>query len=188
MTVPLVRMRLVVLLLTALLVSAPAGAQLQIGGHFTMLNLEYPDQVRSGLGAFAVYSPREWLGVDIGTSVFFDEPTGGAAWQLLAGPRAGVAVDRVGVFGRVRPGFVRFTRRFFAPDTVCILIFPPPETCLIDRTNLALDLGATAEVAATERLVLRFDVGDTLIRYPRARQDASWKHGFQLTAGAAWRF
>jgi hypothetical protein len=43
---------------------------------------------------------------------------------------------RFGAFARVRPGMVHFSRRFFAPDTVCILIFPTPESLSDARNKL----------------------------------------------------
>ena len=83
---------------------------------------------------------------------------------------------------------IHFSERFFAPDTVCILIFPPPESCLIDGTNLTIDVGGTVEVYPGSRAVLRFDLGDSLIRFTRTQQDAAWRHNVQFAAGAGLRF
>lgn len=171
-----------------LVLAARADAQLLAGGHYSVLDLEYPDQARSGVGAFLVYSPREWIGADISTVVFFDRPVGGTAWQLLAGPRAGVDTGVLAFYGRVRPGLVRFSERVFAPDIVCILIYPPPEACLAPRTNFAVDLGGTIEVGLFRFAVLRVDLGDTLVRFGRPAQSPRWKHGFQIVSGVGWRF
>ena len=186
-------MRLVAILSAFVLLfsTAPAIAQtssFQIGGHYSALAFDYPDQTRSGAGVFFVYSPTPWLGFDVSTTVFGSEPIGGGAWQLLAGPRVGGSVGPVNVYGRVRPGFIRFADRFYAPDIVCIAVFPPPESCLAGRTNFNLDLGATVEVPAGERALLRFDVGDTLTRYEAGVSGSSWKQSLQLTAGVGWRF
>ena len=165
-----------------------AHAQTQIGGHYSALALEYPDQTRHGAGAFFVYSPREWFGVDVATTVFASEDIAGSAWQLLAGLRVGGTVEGLGIFGRVRPGFIRFSERFYAPEIVCIAIFPPPESCLAGATNFALDVGGTIEVAPTPATVLRFELGDTLTRYRRFDDSSSWKHGLQFSAGVGWQF
>ena len=181
------RMRFVSWLLSfafLLFSSIPAAhAQaLQVGGHYSALALEYPDQTRSGVGAFFVYSPRDWVGLDVATTIFTSEDLGGAAWQVLAGPRLGGSVGGLGLYGRLRPGFIHFSDRFYAPDVICIAIFPPPESCLAGATNVALDLGGTVQVSPTPRTVLRFDLGDTLIRYARGGDGAAWRHGVQFTA------
>ena len=176
------------LVLVCLLLATPARAQIRIGAHYSALSLEYPEQTRHGVGGFLVYAPRDWVAVDLSTSLFPSETVGANAWQLFAGPRAGWSVGRMGVFGRVRPGFVRFAERFIAPETGCIAIFPTPEACLVNSTNVALDYGATVEVLPSARTVLRFDIGDALTRYRRGDDGRSWKHGVQFVAGAGWSF
>ena len=163
-----------------------AGAQTSAGGHFSTLASEYPRETRSGVGAFFTYTPG-FGGLDISTTYFVQGEIGGNAWQLLAGPRVGGRVGAVGVYGRVRPGFIRFADRFFKREVVCVAIFPPPDACLVDRTNLALDLGVTVEVFPASRTVLRFDAGDALTRYNAAR-GTEWTHGFQFVGGAGFRF
>lgn len=167
--------------------ASTAAAQTQLGAHYSALALEYPDQTRSGVGAFFVYSPRTGSGVDLSATWSPEENVGGNAWQVLAGPRVGGRLAGVGVFGRVRPGFIHFSERFYAPEVVCIAIFPPPESCLASATNFVLDLGGTVEVDLSPRLLLRFDLGDTLIRY-EGLDGASWKHGLQFAAGVGWRY
>ena len=160
----------------------------QVGVHYSAVSQEYPDQSRSGVGGFVVYSPVAWLGVDASTSFFFSEPIGGSAWQLLAGPRVGAAWNDLAIFGRVRPGFVRFSERFGKPNIACILIFPPPEACLAPHTNFAFDLGGTVELPLNASTLLRFDLGDTLIRYDRNGLGDEWMHNLQFAGGVGWRF
>ena len=178
----------VIVSIIALAVASTAEAQFQAGAHYSALAMEYPDQTRSGVGAFAVYSPREWIGIDVGTSVLFDKEVGGTAWQLLAGPRVGTQVRGLSVYGRVRPGVVRFSERFFSPNVVCVLIYPPPESCLAPAANFALDVGGTVETGISPAAFLRFDLGDTLVRYRRGDDGTAWKHGLQFNAGVGWKF
>jgi hypothetical protein len=182
-------MRLVASFVLAFLTftTSTAAQTFQLSGHYSALALEYPDQTRSGAGASLVIAPRNWIGADLSASFFAAEDVGGRAWQLLAGPRIGGTWEGLGLFARVRPGFIRFSERFYAPDVICIAIFPPPEACLANATNFSLDLGGTVEVAPTPATVLRFDLGDSLIRYRRP-DGASWKHSLQFTAGLGWRF
>lgn len=163
-----------------------ASAQTSAGGHFSALASEYPRDTRSGIGGFFTYTPGP-LGLDLSATYFVQGEIGGNAWQLLAGPRFGVARGKVGVYGRVRPGVIRFSERFFKREIVCVAIFPIPDACLVERTNLALDLGVTVEAFPSSRSVLRFDAGDTMTRYDAAR-GTQWTHGFQFVVGAGWRF
>jgi hypothetical protein len=117
-----------------------------------------------------------------------DHPVIGRQTQLLAGVRGGVRSDRLAAFARVRPGLTHFTGRFTAPDIACIAIFPTPEACLIKATNFAVDAGGTFEVYPTLRTVLRFDLGDTVIRFARTGLDPAWKHNLQFVAGVGIRF
>jgi hypothetical protein len=180
--------RLTLALLFTLASAAAAGAQTQLGAHYSALSLEYPDQTRHGGGAFVVWTPRDWIGADVAASLFPGENVGGSAWQLLAGPRIGGRFGGFGLFGRVRPGLIRFSERFLAPETACIAIFPPPEACLAKAANFAVDYGVTIEGPASSRTVVRFDIGDTVTRYRRGDDSSSWKHGLQIAAGAGWRF
>jgi len=165
--------------------AAPARAQSgAVGASYTFLSLTYPDQIPNGFGGWAT-----WRFIDLTANLFpEDHPIVGRQVQLLGGVRGGFRGERVGAYLRLRPGLVHFTERFYAPDTVCILIFPPPESCLIEGTNAAVDVGGTAEITPPGRLVIRVDVGDTLIRFGREGRDAVWKHNLQLAAGAGVRF
>jgi hypothetical protein len=176
-------------LLLLVLFAPPAAAQTQAGAHYSGLALDYPDQARHGFGGFFTYAPRPWVGVDVTTAVFPSDDVGNLAWQLLAGPRAGITLGRIGIFGHVRPGFLRFSERFFAPEIACILIFPPPESCLVPKTNFALGVGGTMEAALPGSTVLRVELGDAMTRYTRdGEEPTSWKHAVNFTVGAGWRF
>jgi hypothetical protein len=176
-------------------VLSPLALQAQnasAGASYTLLSLTYPDQIPHGIGGWFSWDFAD-TGLTIGADAainFFPEhhPIIGRQTQAMAGIRSGIRVGPVGAFMRVRPGLVHFSERFFAPDIACILIFPPPESCLIESTNAALDLGGTVEMYLTRRSVVRIDVGDTLIRFARSQRDAAWKHNFQLSAGAGVRF
>jgi hypothetical protein len=187
-----VRCASVVLVLSFLLSPALHAQEASLGASYTLLSLTYPDQIPNGVGGWFTFDASEHgptIGADVAVNVFpEDHPLIGRQAQVLGGVRAGIRGDRAGAFVRLRPGLVHFSERFFAPDTVCILIFPPPDACLIRSTNLAVDLGGTFEWYPTRRAVLRFDFGDTLIRFSRVEQDDVWKHNLQVGAGAGVRF
>jgi hypothetical protein len=187
-----VRRTCVVFVFLALLSPVVHAQNAAAGATYTLLSLTYPDQIPNGFGGWLSWDfTRTGLiaGIDLGVNFFPENhPIIGRQTQLLGGVRGGVRARSFGVFARVRPGFVHFSERFFSPDVVCVLIFPPPESCLIEATNLALDLGGTIEVYPTPRSLLRFDIGDTMIRFLRDQQDAAWKNNLQFSAGVGIRF
>ena len=114
----------------------------------------------------------------------------------LFGATVGPQLGRWRSFGRLRPGFVTFRK---APEAIaCILIFPPPLRCTLagGRTMFALDVGGGVEWLASDRLFVRFDVGDRMVRYPspvidsegNVRDDGFMGHDFRLALGPGLRF
>lgn len=191
-------MRIVVSILAFVLLLPAAGhaQELQAGVSYTLLSLSYPDQIPNGFGGWVSWDlvdasadPSLTVGLDAALNVFpEDHPIIGRQVQLVGGVRGGLRTNRLRALGRIRPGVVTFSERFIAPDTVCIAIVPTPEECLVDERNFAVDAGVTLEWLTSERLVLRFDLGDTLIRFNREARDASWTNNLQFAAGAGWRF
>lgn len=82
--------------------------------------------------------------------------------QGLFGVRAGVRKERVGVFAKLRPGFVHVRDRL----TVCLaqVWACQPSNDYIGRVWLAVDTGGVVEFYASRRLALRFDVADLYVR------------------------
>jgi len=135
---------------------------------------------------------------------------GGQKIQGLFGVKAGKKFEKVGVFAKARPGFIRFSQGDFEPaPVVCILVFPPPLGCYqpVAKTNFAFDVGGVVEVYPSSRTIIRFDAGDTIIRFGQrfvAAQNpatspfviplvalpvpAETKHNFQGSIGVGFRF
>lgn len=171
-----------------------ASLQLSITRHGTF------DETDAGAGVQLSYRLAGWLAIDAHLNWFpkdlGDPAFSGSRTQGLVGLRAGEDLTRSGFYGAVRPGFLRFgeTPEVFA----CILIFPPPLVCSLAQgeTTFSLDLTAGYQALASDDLVLRFEVGDGLVRYPgpaidgegEVHQDAFWKHGLRVTVSAGWRF
>jgi hypothetical protein len=198
------RPRLTGALALALLAAAPAARaqgsrfdaslQLSITRHGTF------DETDAGAGARLSYRLTGWLGIDAHLN-WFPKDLGDPAFsssrtQGLVGLKAGRDLTRSGVYGAVRPGFLRFGE---APQAfACILIFPPPLACSLaaGETAFTLDLAAGYQLLAGDDVVVRFELGDGMVRYPgpaidgdgEAHQDAFWKHGLRATVSVGWRF
>lgn len=94
----------------------------------------------------------------------------GRKLQGLFGVKAGRRFKKVGVFGKARPGFIRFQKGDYAVGSntgdVCPLSDPSPLICFhpVARNSFALDLGGVLEIYPSKRTFIRVDVGDTIIR------------------------
>lgn len=180
---------LALLLLPSGLTAQQTSDRVSVGLHYSTLALSYPNQTRSGLGGWFAHEVFDHVGVDAAFSIFpADDTRTRRLVQLLAGGRAGLGGDRLEAFGRIRPGLTRFSQRFFAPDIACILIFPPPDACLIRSVNFTIDIGGTVQLFPTRRAVIRVDAGDSLIRFGRGQLVPVWKHNLQLVTGVGVRF
>ena len=133
---------------------------------------------------------------------------GGHKIQGLFGVKAGKRFDKVGIFGKARPGFIHASKGDLQPrpNTACIAIFPPPAGCFetTSKNNFAFDLGGVVEVYPTKRSIIRFDAGDTIVRLSERnvpgvlnpgslfvaliRVPAETTHNFQGSIGIGFRF
>ncbi len=127
--------------------------------------------------------------------------------QGLFGVKAGKRFENVGVFGKARPGFITFSKGDFKPkpDSGCIAIVPPPVGCFdaTSATEFAIDLGGVFEIYPSQRTIIRFDAGDTVIRFGErnvvvpsntfpggvvVRAPGETRHNFQGSVGIGVRF
>jgi hypothetical protein len=116
--------------------------------------------------------------------------------EALFGATAGLELGRVWPFAKARPGLVRFQGA--SEPFACILIYPPPLTCVLaaGRTLFALDLGGGVDLIVKRGSFVRIDVGDRLVRYPglvfdsqqSVRERAFFRHELRFSAGAGLRF
>lgn len=129
-------------------------------------------------------------------------------FQSQLGVKAGLRFDRFGVFGKVRPGFInaQYNVTVFClppvcpPGQVCIPRLPFPCSVFTDTyTRFSSDLGAVVEFYPAKRVVVRFDVGDTITsqRAPSVSLGNGQfavisgnvaKHNLQVSAGVGFRF
>ena len=121
-----------------------------------------PSKWDPGFGGRLSFNVKSWAAVEAEVNFFprerdfFDQ---GRKTQGLFGVKAGLRKDKFGVFGKLRPGFMRFNSIFSCSDDDI-------NTCgRFGRTEFALDLGGVVEVYPSHRAVVRFDVGDTVIKF-----------------------
>lgn len=181
----------------------------EVGGQFSLLNRSStsPGTVFSnffpnapGFGGRVGYLPSRFWSVEAELNFFPEQDDdfgiiGGAKTQGLFGVKAGPRFEKFGVFGKVRPGFIRFQRVLDCPEGTI-------SSCNDDgKTKFALDLGGVVEYYPTERTAVRVDFGDTVIWhgsvtllpfFPEVPSPIRVRHGttnnFQFSAGFSFRF
>jgi hypothetical protein len=112
--------------------------------------------------------------------------------QIMFGVKAGARSDRWGIFAKLRPGFIRSSLRDETINPNASL-----NTLFRSSTGIALDIGGVLEFYPTRNTVLRFDVGDLIMRYEnKALSNATGAtpvgrfthHSLQIGAGVGLRF
>jgi hypothetical protein len=101
--------------------------------------------------------------------------TPGRKTELLFGVRYGLGVGMVGVYGKVRGGYLRskFT-----------LVTNPPVK--ITESDFVIDWGGIVELRTPGRLSLRADVGDLWIPSNERNSYPFGTHNLRIGVGAAW--
>ncbi len=123
----------------------------------------------------------------------FSFPQSGHIFQGQFGGKVGKRFDKWGFFGKARPGFVGFTRAIeFSSQT----LFP----LTVKKLYPSLDVGGVLEFYIFPRWMARFDVGDTIIRYPEISvssvgqlpvfviEPKATRHNLQVSSGIGFRF
>ncbi|MBX3267696.1 MAG: hypothetical protein KF831_13430 [Acidobacteria bacterium] len=134
-----------------------------------------------------------------GGSIPTRRSSGGEKTQFLAGVKYGYRGKRFGVFGKVRPGFIRFNA--FPSINFQFVVPSPgggqPKDILIGvsekpATFFNVDIGGVFEYYPTKRSVIRFDAGDTIIRFhgqePKDINPSFTRHNLQMNLGFGFRF
>ena len=176
---------------------------LEVGGHFSALNLRNYDETEPGFGARVTYNVTDHVSLEAEGNFFPRNRRleGGQKTQGLFGVKAGRRFERFGIFAKARPGFVHFSegKLRLKTEQVCAAVFPPPEGCVESGgTNaFAFDLGGVFELYPSRRTIFRVDVGDTVLHFGRntldepsrrIRPDSFTRHNLQTSVGVGFRF
>lgn len=179
----------VVLALCGIAEAQTRESRSELGGTITWLNLGSFDETATGFGGRVGYHVVDLLWLDAEANVFpADDRVSGRKLEALAGAKLGGRSRVFGLFGKVRPGAIRFGNDFLAPGTVCIAVAPTPTACLASRRALALDYGSVIEAYPGERSIIRVDVGTTYVWYrSRGTGQRTRTGNFQFTVGFSRR-
>jgi hypothetical protein len=103
--------------------------------------------------------------------------------QALFGIKAGKRGEKIGLFGKARPGLIHYGK---VSPPFCTTIVGTAD-CSFPTTNFAFDAGGVVELYPTRRTIVRFDGGDTIIRRSIIG-GTKVTHNFQFSAGFGVRF
>ena len=182
----------------------------EVGGLYTILTLTdfqarlFPtvgsgNNTLSGVGGRFGYNFHKNIALDAELN-FFPEAhllneEFGQKLQGFVGVKAGVRKKKGGVFAKARPGVMWFGE-ISGPGSCSSTTFG--SVCGVSHEkDFALDVGGVFEYYPTDRLIMRADVGDTIVRYPSVQTrvgtlpvlvPAATKHNLQISFGVGWRF
>lgn len=199
--------------------------RLEIGGQFSLLSRNKPTPIfnsptiipddfdhetRAGFGGRFTYNLTDYLALEAEGNFFpksgFSDVSvpDGHIYQGQFGAKAGKRFSKVGIFAKARPGFVGFTRVSQLTGTRTITFlgqqFTVGDFRIGKETYFSTDVGGVLEVYLSRRLMTRFDIGDTIIRYGTFRREglslsqpilerpAETRHNLQFSAGVGFRF
>ena len=159
-----------------------------VGGRFTF-NVNRKVALEAEINFF----PRDF-------EKFTTNFTGGRLIEGLFGVKSGIRRKKLGFFGKCRPGFE-------SSGHANISNFPngngpDPNNRFgiefIRATQFAVDVGGVVELYPSRRTIVRFDLGDTMVRYPGVQfvhfPDGAlivktvWSHKPQFGVGFGFRF
>ncbi len=180
--------------------------KLELGVHFATLRLGPFDTASPGVGSRVTYNFTDSLSFEGEVNYF---PKEGfyetRRIQALFGLKPGVRFDKVGLFGKLRPGFIRASQiqvqnypcSSFGGGVTGVDPLPPCVYAREGTSSFALDLGAVIEFYPSRKTVVRFDIGDTVIRnrsllfgigtIPSSSYTFT-THNLQINAGVGFRF
>jgi hypothetical protein len=160
--------------------------KVEIGAHYTLLRLRDFDTTDNGIGTRVTFNLADSLSVE-GELNFFPQgrpnfagfPTDNSKrTQGLFGVKYGMRSEKAGIYGKFRPGFMRFSEGDSIPGLTS------------SRTEFAFDFGGVFELYPSRHLSLRFDVGDTVIRFsnPIVVTQPVYTNNLQISTGVGFRF
>ena len=155
----------------------------EIGVQFSGMHLHKVDEAPVGVGVRFGYAMTSLLVADAELTHYPENSSGNFGETFaLAGGQIGKRFERIGIYGKLRGGVIRFGGDYFTGH-------------LDRRTRPMLDTGAVLEYYPNRRVILRIDLSDAVIYYGAARlfnrpnPDAlGTVHNFLPGFGVSFRF
>lgn len=194
------------------LAQTPDVPKYEVAVEFTTLERnDFSSRTEPGIGARFTYNLNKMFSLEAAAYHFpktcFTCEHDGTVTEVVGGLKVGKRFEKWGIFAKGRPGVVSFSRGEFnivpAPG-------PPSFPFEFDFNRLnsfAVDAGGVVEFYPSNRIVTRFDVGDTIIHFKSRRfngvisdltgntftffpitRPGKTTHNFQFMASVGFRF
>src|SRR6266478_9794568 len=144
----------------------------EVAAEFTSITFD-PGLSEPGIGGRVTYNLNKHVALEA-AGYFFPRQCHfcgrveeGQIAQGLFGIKVGKRFGKWGVFGKARPGLMNFSRGNFVIAATSGTGLNAFRIDFHHRTNLVLDLGGVLEFYPSKKIILRVDLGDTIIRYPQ---------------------
>jgi hypothetical protein len=192
-------------------------AKIELGVHLSSISIgppvspffDFQDRSRSeaGLGVRFGYNINRYAAVEaegdfFPRRYFPNLNSGGSLAQGQFGVKTGKRFEKFGLFAKARPGFVTFGEILTQTGSVTfpfqgngpIVTFPIFEEKR--RNFFSMDVGAVVELYPSRGMLVRFDLGDTMIHYGDTTVSPfsgspgldRVSHKFQFSAGIVFRY
>jgi len=176
---------------------SPDSPKFEAGFGYSLLRTNFLDQfdkTESGIAAHLGYSLSDHITLEAELNLFPQnlEAISKGMVAGLFGPKVGWRSERVGIFGKIRPGLVHFQRQ--SHPFPCPAVVPPFFVCALAlETDFALDAGGVLEYYPQSRVTLRLDAADLMIRFPgpyfpNGVGSPFWRHNFAFGTSVGFRF
>jgi hypothetical protein len=160
---------------------------IEVGGFLTTIDLrDTVGEKPGGFGGRFAYNFTNNFAIDAEAAYFPENPSGNFGQTVaLAGLRAGIRSESFGAFAKLRPGVVRFGGDFFRTYNNR------------SQNYFAVDVGASLEFYPSRRVIVRVDLGDTIVPFedntingplPPYTIRPGTTHNFQGSFGIGFRF
>lgn len=161
-----------VLMVPKIAAAQDSGQRYELAGLFTYTFLEEIGSTDHGAGTQAggfggrlVYRALPFLDLEGEVNVLPGNPaTSGNHVQGFFGVKAGKRWKKGGVFVKARPGFIHFRRDPFGVSKPADNFFSRERAT---STEPDIDIGGVVEYYTARGLILRFDLGKSVIHYAR---------------------
>jgi hypothetical protein len=157
--------------------------KVELGAQYSLIRFRDLDTTDSGFGGRLTFNATSNFALEAEINYFPSDKDGifegGRKTQGLFGVKTGVRSESAGIFGKLRPGFVHFSRDLDGIEN--------------GRTEFAIDIGGVIEFYPSTNSVVRFDLGDTIVRFgdrvtTLGPIDSFTSHNFQFSVGVGVRF